>query len=802
MDNDDSTYILEDEAEEPVGSDLAARPDLTARPDLAARPRLGAFPLPKQTPTQRNVGTDADGQWQGNDADLAGGFVLGEMIDEEYKVVDFMGAGGAGGVYLVEHRRLKQTFALKVLHSSAAASEKKRQRFIREAKLSSRLEHPGIVKICNFGVHADISREPCLYFVMQVVPGMTLHKKLSQTAPLPFELALDIAIGLADALSYAHSKGVIHRDIKPANILLTQASYTPGKPRLSIQPMLLDFGLARSIGDEGQSLGLTGTRDIIGTPVYISPEQSRGRTLDPRSDFYSLGVTIFHMVAGCPPLLGSSGMETILLHQQMPAPSVKEINPDANCPEAMERILARCLQKEPADRYQSADELYGDLVAIKKKLYPATMGPPPLQANLVNAINGAAGRTADRAAGGKQGHNKSSGATAGSADGGDDASVGDVDLPSDLAKPYIMPLMLGLGAVSLVLIGLLSFIVLADNSKQTLAVSPKSSPLSSTVKDTITHTESDQEKFIASLKEQARSIKPGSYLAQSDKNGKTRAYLLPADVPFGQFSYLSPGKGSTVPASLKRGRLMELPAGSYLNLLASPEVMAVPELLNGFDSSAIAYLHVSRQALDVKRLLDVCSRFNEMIGLDLQRNDLDDGVFEYINKFDKLRFLNLHETKVTASGVGTLRQLSSLLLLQVGPIEGDCYEFLSKLSPHATLSCLEIEDSMLSDRSLSAIAHLPGIVTLNLRRCGINTSRLELLKPLSKKIVYLDLQGNAMGPECIDTLSTFKQMRLLVIEPSSWTEEDKAKLAKALPQCLFKSTGDLQRQKSTDEDAY
>ncbi|MBL0188885.1 MAG: protein kinase [Candidatus Obscuribacter sp.] len=799
MDNDDSTYILEDEPEEPGRVDLSALP--VAQPVVQKPRRLGSFPLPNSVPTERPPGASSDGSWQGNEPELAGGFVRGEFIDNEYKVIDFMGAGGAGGVYLVEHRRLKQSFALKVLHGSAAASEKKRQRFIREAKLSSRLEHPGIVKICNFGVHGDTTREPCLYYVMQVVPGVTLHQKLSQQAPLPLELAIDVALGLADALSYAHSKGVIHRDIKPANILLTQSSYTPGKPRLLMQPMLLDFGLARSIEEQGESLGLTGTRDIIGTPVYISPEQSRGRTLDPRSDFYSFGVTVFHMVAGCPPLLGSSGMETILLHQEMPAPSVREINPDAQCPDAMERILARCLKKEPADRYQSADELYSDLLAIKKKLYPATMGPPPLA--MPSTLGSTGHTTSSKQAGRADQNGNLTGATS-ARDGTIDSTVNyiDVDLPSDPARPYTLPLMLGLAAVSLVLIGLLSFIVLTGNSKQAVIPKPKQSLLTNTVKDTITHTESDQIKFIASLKELARGIKTGSYLVQSDKAGKTRAYLLPADVPVGQFRYLSPGTGSTVPASLKHGRLMELPAGSYLNLLASPEVMAVPELLNGFDSRAIAYLHVSKQTTGVKRLLDLCSRFTEMVGLDLQRNDLDDGVFEYINKFDKLRFLNLHQTRVTASGVSTLRQLSSLLLLQVGPIEGDCFEFLSKLAPRATLACLEIEGNLLSDQSLAAIARQPNLVTLNLRRCGINTSRLELLKPLSKRLVYLDLQGNALGPEAIDTLSTFKQMRVLVIEPTGWTDQDKDRLAKALPQCLFKSTNDLQRQKSTDEDAY
>lgn len=122
MDNDDSTYILEDEPEEPGRVDLSALP--VAQPVVQKPRRLGSFPLPNSVPTERPPGASSDGSWQGNEPELAGGFVRGEFIDNEYKVIDFMGAGGAGGVYLVEHRRLKQSFALKVLHGSAAASEK------------------------------------------------------------------------------------------------------------------------------------------------------------------------------------------------------------------------------------------------------------------------------------------------------------------------------------------------------------------------------------------------------------------------------------------------------------------------------------------------------------------------------------------------------------------------------------------------------------------------------------------------------------------------------------------------------
>ena len=286
---------------------------------------------------------------------------LGEIIDGKYTVLSLLGAGGAGAVYLVEDQD-GSSFALKILHAGAATVEKKRLRFVREALLASRLEHPGIVRIVASGVHNGTM----LYYVMEIVEGETLEARLRKR-PVSLEFGLDVALCLAEALEYAHGKGVIHRDIKPANIFL--APPLPSRKPLACQAKLLDFGLARSIvSEESQSLGLTGSRDVIGTPVYISPEQSMGRTMDARSDFYSLGVTLFEMFAGAPPLLGNSAMETIILHQEVPAPTMAEVNPDVEFSPELEAIVARCLAKRPADRYQNAGEIYRDLLAYKESI--------------------------------------------------------------------------------------------------------------------------------------------------------------------------------------------------------------------------------------------------------------------------------------------------------------------------------------------------------------------------------------------------------------------------------------------------
>jgi serine/threonine protein kinase len=252
-----------------------------------------------------------------------------------------------GEVYLAEDLNLERKVAVKVLPPEMGRNEQQSSRFLREAKITSSLSHPHIAHVYDVGRQGE-----SLYLVMEYVEGSTLSKRISQ-GPLPADEAANIALQVADSLDVAHEKGIIHRDIKPGNVMLT------GRGQVKV----LDFGLAkvneasRAPGEITYTVTLPGM--VMGTVQYMSPEQALGRPVDGRSDIFSLGATLYEMLTGRPPFSGGSVTEILdrVVHGQPEA--IARLNYDV--PEDFERIIRKCLEKEPGRRYQSARELQVDL---------------------------------------------------------------------------------------------------------------------------------------------------------------------------------------------------------------------------------------------------------------------------------------------------------------------------------------------------------------------------------------------------------------------------------------------------------
>ena len=262
-------------------------------------------------------------------------------LSASYELDREMGRGGMGIVYRAKDRRLKRAVAVKVLPPELAFRSEIRSRFLREAETAAQLSHPHIVPIYSVDEHDGI-----VYFVMACVDGENLGKRIHDRGPLPIEDCRRILIEVSDALAYAHARGVVHRDIKPDNILLD----VDGD-----RAMVTDFGIARAI-IEGSDSRLTATGMAIGTPAYMSPEQSSGdREIDGRSDLYSLGVVAYQMLAGELPFNATSTPAMLVKHlSERPTP-VDERRPDV--PEDLAAIVMRLLEKEPANRFGSAAEL-------------------------------------------------------------------------------------------------------------------------------------------------------------------------------------------------------------------------------------------------------------------------------------------------------------------------------------------------------------------------------------------------------------------------------------------------------------
>jgi eukaryotic-like serine/threonine-protein kinase len=259
-----------------------------------------------------------------------------------YEVLSVLGRGAMGVVYKARQLGLDRMVALKVLPHGASADADALQRFSTEAKATAQLHHPNIVQIYDIGEQHGVP-----YFSLEFVDGGSLAQKLHGRAQPPRQAAMLLET-LARAIAIAHNRGIIHRDLKPANVLLTAGGV----------PKITDFGLAKFLSEK---TGFTLNGAVLGTPSYMAPEQARGdsKAVGPTVDIFSLGAILYEMLTGRTPFQGPTVLETMrkLVHEQ-PLPA-RRIRPEL--PPELEHIVMKCLEKEPADRYQSAAELADDL---------------------------------------------------------------------------------------------------------------------------------------------------------------------------------------------------------------------------------------------------------------------------------------------------------------------------------------------------------------------------------------------------------------------------------------------------------
>jgi serine/threonine-protein kinase len=270
-----------------------------------------------------------------------------------YLILDFLGRGTMGKVYKARHRMMGRVVALKILDSRYVSSRTRSlARFQREMQLVGRLDHPNVVRAFDADRVAD-----CYFIAMEYAAGYTLEDLLKSRGALPPADVVYYASQVADGLAHAHSRGVIHRDVKPSNILLTD-----GK-----KVKILDFGLGTLLETEDQSSALTTAGMAVGTPDYISPEQARMVKIDGRSDLYSLGCTIYHLLSGQLPFKGESSMDCIVGRITGAAVPITDVRP--GLPPRLIQCIEKLMAPNPEDRYQTADEA---ATALRSMLRPKT----------------------------------------------------------------------------------------------------------------------------------------------------------------------------------------------------------------------------------------------------------------------------------------------------------------------------------------------------------------------------------------------------------------------------------------------
>ncbi len=300
--------------------------------------------------------------------------MIGTELAGRYRVLERIGEGAMGEVYLVEHRHLGRREALKILHATHAKAPELLSRFRREARATNRLQHPNIVAVYDFGQLPDGK----FFLTTEYADGETVDARMARVGRFSPTGARDMLAQVADAIDHAHARGVIHRDLKPDNMVLVPRRGGQGEI-----VKVLDFGIAKIIApDYADSLRSTNPSDVLGTPPYMSPEQVHGNGTDPRIDIYAVGCVAYELLAGVPPFDGD-WIDIMQAHVATEPPRICDRRPDVTL--ELQEVILKCLEKDPGKRFQTGKEIRAALDRVPDTQDDAS--PPQQQARPAGPSN-------------------------------------------------------------------------------------------------------------------------------------------------------------------------------------------------------------------------------------------------------------------------------------------------------------------------------------------------------------------------------------------------------------------------------
>lgn len=271
--------------------------------------------------------------------------MIGSIINERYKIVEFLGGGGMSNVYLAEDSILNRKVAVKMIHIAPHEKEEMIRRFEREVHNTSQLSHENIVNVIDVGENNEY-----FYLVMEYIEGPTLSEYIKTHGPLSIETAINFAEQILDGIQHAHEAGIVHRDIKPQNILVDRHKTL----------RILDFGIAKALSETA----MTQTSHVLGTVQYLSPEQARGESTDMTTDIYSIGIVLYEMLVGEPPFTGETAVSIAIKHIQDAMPNATDQRPEI--PQALSNVILKATEKNRNDRYQDTESMKRDLSSVLK----------------------------------------------------------------------------------------------------------------------------------------------------------------------------------------------------------------------------------------------------------------------------------------------------------------------------------------------------------------------------------------------------------------------------------------------------
>lgn len=279
---------------------------------------------------------------------------IGTIVGGHYEVIELLGKGGMSSVYKARQIMVDKLVAIKIMHTHMSHNPQSIRRFQQEAKATFATTHQNLVSVHDFGVSSDFP-----YIVMDYLEGESLGALLDREGKLSIDRCLGLFLQVLDGLQHVHSQNVIHRDLKPSNIMILKDGNGDEKVKI------VDFGIAKIMDQQGDVQKLTQTGEIFGSPLYMSPEQCASKAADARSDLYSVGCAMYECLSGSPPLDGSNVLSTINMHLNEIPRSFHDVSKNLNIPDKLEKAVFKALEKDPAKRYQSAQEFASELKAAR-----------------------------------------------------------------------------------------------------------------------------------------------------------------------------------------------------------------------------------------------------------------------------------------------------------------------------------------------------------------------------------------------------------------------------------------------------
>jgi len=689
--------------------------------------------------------------------DLAPGATIGGI----YKIIELIGFGNMGEIYLASHEALGKKCALKVVPPEQV-TEVGWRRFQLEARAVAKLNHVNLVRVTDLGIH-----EGCLpFYAMDYIQGENLAELLYEHGPMPLNMVLDLFMQVCDGVECAHRAGILHRDLKPANIMVVTDN--SGKK----QAKVLDFGLAKLTKHDRAKQSLTGIGEVFGSPLYMSPEQCSGEKVDNRSDIYSLGCTIFECLTGKPPFPGLTTAAIFNGHQQQDPPALETFVGGGKFPESMELVIAKLLRKNPVERYQTLLELRRDLEKVSRGEL--------VQPFYVSRSN----QRSDR-------HSQPW------------SEAEREDLAGSAAKIPLGPGIAILAAVTI--IGATGFVIAVLLGKRTYSPKPTAlSNLQASKDSKIGISTVQKPTFIPPTPPSARDTEAISMLYERGGR-KWRWFNFPQDTTIG---YLC----DTEPDAKNReatGRMM-LPAADRLMLEPYPVAIRNPNYLKRFSSgdlyglnlrldpkkegevgelTANNYLHAMSFVPGVQRL-DI----NAINGVSMTDKDLP-----ALEKFKSLKVLQVYYRSIDLNTLSKLSTLNNLEYIYLeGGGNGDVTPVLQALKNSTHIKDIYLHCPKLSLDGVESIASMPELQHLTLLQVtpSDSTFTAQALKILSKapKLEQLYIFHSSINAEAITALKAFKKLKRLTLFPldDGANSLDKIQLLKEVSHLPYKTLIDKQ----------